>query len=263
MAPLHPKFMTHSIFDIPATERPRERLKLLGANALNAEELLAIILGSGSRKEPVLKLARELLMRFQCLQGVAEASIEELQTISGIGIAKALQLKAAFSLAERCFRDKLQAEQEVKSPEQVFNVALPYITGEKRELFLILLLNVKSRLIGVEIVSIGTLSATLVHPREVFYQAIRRKASALIAVHNHPSGDLRPSREDIELTQHLIEASHFIEIPLLDHLIISTNKYNSLREQGIHFPHSQKGARYVCDYCTSKWHTATHFSATA
>lgn len=236
---------SHKIIDLPESERPRERLKKLGAGALSSEELLAVLIGSGSRKKPILKLARELLIRFKSLHGLGQASLEELQGVSGIGPSKALQLKAAFTLADKCYKEKLAEIEEVKCPNQAFNIAVPYIRDEKREHFLILLLNVKMRLIGVEVISIGTLSATLVHPREVLYQAIRRKASSIIAIHNHPSGDLTPSKEDLSMTQNLIQASAIIDIPLIDHLIISTCGYFSMREHGISFYQSTNRMPYV------------------
>jgi DNA repair protein RadC len=237
--------MIHRILDLPSSERPRERLKSLGPQALSSEELVAVILGSGSQKEPVLQVARKLVSHFRSLQGLGEASLEELQSISGIGLVKALQLKAAFALANRCATEKNYEKGYIRSPEKAFQMALPHISSEKREFFLILLLNIRMRLIGVEVVSIGTLSATLVHPREVFFQAIRRKASSLIAVHNHPSGDLNPSKDDLLLTQKLIEASSLVDIPLVDHLIISEQGFHSLRENGMQFAH-YKGGGYVC-----------------
>ena len=232
--------MTLDIAQMPVMDRPRERLKRLGSEALAADELLAVILGSGSRKEPVLKLSKQLLVEFGSLQALAEASLEEMQDIPGIGLAKALKLKAAFSLARRCDDMKMSNEKRIKSPKQVFQAVLPFVRNEKKELFLMVLLDVKLGLIGVELVSTGTLTSTLVHPREVFYTAIKRKAHAWVAVHNHPSGSLEPSPEDFRLTEQLIQASEIVCIPLLDHLIVSHEGFCSLRSQGINFSHCKK-----------------------
>lgn len=219
---------------IPIHERPRERLKRLGAKALRSDELLAILLGSGSQKEPVMELAQGLINRFGSILGMSTATIEELQSLTGIGAAKALKIKAAFELASR-LHDSNKEKITVKNPKDLFLAAKPYIADEKRELFLIILLNVRNQIIGVEIISIGTLTATLVHPREVFFPAIRRKAHAIVAIHNHPSSHLAPSKEDYETTKQLIQASHIINIPLLDHLIISRDNYYSFRENGYSF----------------------------
>jgi DNA repair protein RadC len=222
------------IQEIPKTERPRERLKRLGADVLRSDELLAVILGSGSQKDPVLKLAAELLKKFGSVQGLALASLEELQSISGIGIATALKIKAAFALSQRV-DSPVQEQVIVKSPKDAFLAARPYIQNEKREFFLTVLLDVRNQIIAVDVISIGTLTGTLVHPREVFLSAIKRNAHALIAVHNHPSQDLTPSSEDIETTKQLIDAAHLMNIPLLDHLIISRDHYYSFKENGFHF----------------------------
>lgn len=227
--------MNYKVADLPSGERPRERLKRFGPEVLSAEELLAILIGVGSKKEPVLKLARELMIRFGSLKGIDEAAIEELQMIPGIGPATAFKIKAAFSLAYRSIREPSKESLPIKTPKDAYQLALPYIEKEKREIFLALLLNIKGRLIGIETISIGTLSETPVHPREFFYPAIRRKAHALIAIHNHPSGILTSSKEDLELTDQLIECGNLMQIPLLDHLIISPDGFNSLRENGIKF----------------------------
>lgn len=225
----------YHLAELPPSERPRERLKRLGGDALRAEELIAILLGSGSRREPVLELAHKLLVRFESIKGIGEAALEELQSMHGIGLAKALKLKAAFSLVKRSLLENEEDAVPIRSPQGAFKLARPYIEQEKRELFLALLLNSQSRLIRIETISIGTLSATLVHPREVLYQAIRRKASSWIAVHNHPSGELLPSKEDLRLTETLAKASSLVDIPLLDHLIVSTQGYYSLKEHGFVF----------------------------
>lgn len=217
------------IHQIPLDERPRERLQKKGADALSNEELLAIILGTGSKEKPVLELSRSLLNHFESPQSLFHASLEELASFPGIGKAKASLLKASFVLAERALERMEKDKPFIKQPEQAFRSVLPMIRGEKRELFLILLLDTKSRLMRTEVVSVGILNATLVHPREVFFPVIKHCAHAIIAVHNHPSGDLSPSKEDITMTQQLLAASKSLGIPLLDHLIVSESGYLSLK----------------------------------
>ena len=224
-----------AIQEIPPYERPRERLKRLGPDALRSDELLAVLLGSGSKKDPVLELSRSLIKKFGSIQGLSLATLEELQTISGIGFAKALKIKAAFELSSRCNSINEKEYQTIRTPEKAFIAVQPLIKNEKRELFLTLLLDVRCQLIEVEVISIGILTSTLVHPREVFFPAIRKKAHALIAVHNHPSGSLKPSEEDIHLTHSLFQASELMGIPLLDHLIVTSKSYYSFKKSGFAF----------------------------
>ena len=218
------------IHSLPLDERPRERLARCGAQALSNEELLAIMLGTGSKTAPVLKLSRQLISHFETLENLFHASLEELESFQGIGMSKSKLLKAAFTLAERALGQKEGARPKVQSPHDAFRLAAPLIRGEKREHFIVLLLDVKSRLIRAETVSIGILNATLVHPREVFYPAIKHKAQSVIALHNHPSGDLTPSNEDIALTRQLFHAATCMQIPLFDHLIITESSFLSLKE---------------------------------
>jgi DNA repair protein RadC len=234
------------VIDLPSEERPRERFARLGAAALSTEELLAILLGSGSSQKPVLNLARELLVTFQSLQGIKDAALEELQKVSGIGLAKAIQLKAALALNERKETHHPQPFPSIKKPEEAFKSALPHLKGAKKEILLALLLNASHRLISVEVISIGILSATLIHPREFFHPAIKRHAAYVIAVHNHPSGQLTPSKEDLEVTARLIEAGRLMDIPLIDHLIVSDDGFLSLREQGLEFGYLSN-CKYICN----------------
>lgn len=214
---------------IPLDERPRERLRKKGADSLSNEELLAIILGTGSKERPVLELSRSLLSHFESPQALFQASLEELAAFPGIGKAKASLLKAAFVLAERALVPFEEAKPSIKHPEQAYRAILPIIRGEKRELFIILMLDAKSRLLRLETISVGILNATLVHPREVFFPVIKHRAHAIIAVHNHPSGDLSPSKEDIYMTEQLLAASKSLGIPVCDHLIVSELGYLSLK----------------------------------
>lgn len=220
------------IQEIPIIDRPRERLRRLGPSVLRSDELLAILLGSGSKKDPVLEVSRELIRRFGSIDGLSRASLEELQEVSGIGLAKALTLKAAFELSLRS-QTNGGDNPFIKTAKDAFLAAKPFVKNEKRELFLTLMLNVRNQLIAIEVISIGILTATLVHPREVFAPALHKKAHSIIVVHNHPSSHLKPSSEDMGVTKQLKDASHVMGIPLVDHLIISEDNYFSFRENGL------------------------------
>lgn len=219
------------IKDLPCYERPRERLLKHGCDALALPELIAVLLGNGTKGKSVLQLAQELLAHFGSLEAIGEATIEELCHLRGLGMAKAIQLKAALGLAGRLSKEADDLSVSVATPEKAYLHIKGHFDNEKREIFGIILQNAKGRMIRWEVISIGTLTQTLVHPREVFYPAIRHQAASLILFHNHPSGDLSPSKEDIQATQQLIGAGKMMGIPAVDHLIISPNGYLSLREK--------------------------------
>ncbi len=227
--------MNYSIQQLPEEERPRERLMRAGAESLSTTELIAIILGSGSKTKPILQLAHEIVARFGGLHQLAEATLTELLEIKGIGLAKAIQLKAAFNLGMRASRQVIKPKYRIEHPSHAYYLIKDELEHEKREFFVVILQDTKGYVICHEIVSIGSLSQTLVHPREVFYPAIRHKAASLIVAHNHPSGDPTPSQQDWEMTKKLVEVSHLINIPLHDHLIIGQQRYISLRQQGFPF----------------------------
>jgi DNA repair protein RadC len=225
----------YSIQHLPEEERPRERLMRTGAESLSTPELIAIILGSGSKTNPVLQLAHEVVGRFGGLRDLAEATFAELLEIKGIGITKAIQLKAALNLGMRVSKQAIAPKYRIEHPSHAYYLIKEELEYEKRELFVVILQDAKGYVICHEVVSIGSLSQTLVHPREVFYPAIRHKASSLIVAHNHPSGDPTPSSQDYELTTLLVEAGRLMSIPLHDHLIIGRQCYFSLRQQGFSF----------------------------
>ncbi len=225
----------YSIQQMPPEERPRERLVKSGPESLSSAELIAILLGSGTKSKSVMQLAEELLVAFGSLNKLAQATLAELIEVKGIGLVKAIQLQAAFRLGVKASKQVSTLRYKINHPKQVYTLLKDEIENESREHFIIVLLDSKSYLITHEIISIGTLSQTLVHPREVFYPAIRNKAASLLAVHNHPSGDPTPSKEDLKLTEILVDASHLIGIPLRDHLIIGKDRFISLREQGFSF----------------------------
>lgn len=226
---------SYSVLSLPSEERPRERLMKYGAEAMSTSELIAIILGSGSKTIPVLQLSHAIMARFETPRQLAEASLAELAEIKGLGPAKALQLKAAISLGMRALKQSTPPKFRIDNPIHAYNLVKDELQNEKRELFVVILLDTKSCSMGFQTVAIGTLSNTLVHPREVFHPAIRHRAASMILAHNHPSGDPTPSPEDYETTKVLVKAGHIIGIPINDHLIIGANCYLSLRQKGLSF----------------------------
>jgi len=218
-----------TVRDLPPAERPRERLIRLGAEALSAQEILALILGRGVRNESVMVTAQKLLAKFGNLQGIADSSVEELSQVNGIGPAKAAQLKAAFDLGRRIEAAPRAGRDAVTSPEDVVKAVAGDLKGKKKEHFLALLLDTRNRLIRTATVSMGSLDSSIVHPREVFKEAIKASAASVIFVHNHPSGDPEPSPDDIELTRRLVEAGKLLGILVLDHVIVGDGAYLSLK----------------------------------
>ena len=226
-----PKPRRIGIRELPEEERPRERLLAFGAQALSAGELLAILIGSGSRRESALELAAMLLSREGGIAFLADCLPEELAGIRGIGNAKAARILAGIELGKRLAqrrREKPPAGMDCAL--QAAQLLMPDMRYLKKEHFRTVLLNVKNQVISVETIAVGGLSSAVVHPREVFMPAVRKSAGSILLAHNHPSGDPRPSSSDVELTKRLMEAGELLGIPVVDHIVIGDGKYVSLKE---------------------------------
>ncbi|MBT2754574.1 DNA repair protein RadC [Mesobacillus foraminis] len=223
---------TIMIKDYPQNERPRERFIKNGPQSLSNHELIALILGTGTKKESVLQLSNRLLAKFEGLRLLKDATLEELTAIKGIGSAKAIHLLAAIEIGRRLATHTHDDRYVIRSPEDGAKYLMNDMRFLSQEHFVCLYLNTKNQVIHRQTIFIGSLNASIVHPREVFREAVRRAAASVICAHNHPSGDASPSREDIEVTKRLVECGKMIGIELLDHLIIGDNKYVSLKEKG-------------------------------
>ena len=221
-----------TIHDLPKEERPRERLEKFGAEALSAQELLALILGRGINGESVMVTSQKILSRFGSLESLQDASIEDLKELKGLGIAKAAQIKACIEISRRInnvANDQISRnkKQRISSPKDAHQQVKLKIKDYAKEHFFVLSYDTRNRLLGIDIVSIGTLNSNLVHPRETFEAAIRRHAARIIIAHNHPSGDVSPSREDEQRTKQLINSGRILGIFVLDHIIVSIDNYFS------------------------------------
>ena len=226
------------IKDMAAKDRPRERLVLEGADALSNAELIAILLRTGLKGYSAIHVAQQLLAKFGTLDGLARAPLEELRQVKGVGRDKAVTLKAAFTLARKMAAEMRAEAPLLDTPERIADLLREESRQQEVEQFRVVLLNTRRRLIGLETISQGTLDTLLVHPREVFKRAIAANASAVVLVHNHPSGDPTPSEADIKVTRDLIRAGQLLKIEVLDHVIIGRRTmdrqkdYVSLRELG-------------------------------
>ena len=216
----------------PDEERPRERLLATGAMSLRAAELVALLLGGGTASHPVVRLAEEVLSTHGGLRGLARRSPAELMSIHGVGPARSCRLAAAFELARRVFEERRPASQPIRSGRDVAQLLGPRSRDLDKEMFFALLLDGRHRVAQIERVSVGTLTSSMVHPREVFAPAIRASAAAIIVAHNHPSGDPTPSRQDLEVTARLADVGELVGIRLLDHVILGDPDFVSLRELG-------------------------------
>ena len=217
----------------PETERPRERLYWNGPDALADAELLALQLGTGCRGRSAIDVAREVLGTYGSLAQVAAREAAELARVPGVGRAKAARLAAAFELTRRLRARTPGTRVVLSSPAEVYEAFAPLMEDLRHEVFRVALLDAQNALLRDRVVSEGTLSASLVHAREVFKLAILESAASVILLHNHPSGDPTPSREDVRLTRQLVECGRLLELPVHDHVIIGRDRFASLAERGI------------------------------
>lgn len=218
--------------DVPKNERPRERLIQYGASHLSNQELLAILLASGTQKESVMDISNRVLMSFDGLKLMGEATIEELTDIKGIGAAKGVTLLAALEIGKRIHQYKPDEDYVIRSPEDGADYVMEEMRSLKQEHLVVLFLNTKNQVIHRKTIFVGSLNASIVHPREIYREAVKRSAASIVCAHNHPSGDPSPSQEDIHVTRRLVEAGKIMGIELLDHLVIGNRKYTSLKEKG-------------------------------
>jgi len=225
-----------TIHDLPASERPRERLQKFGSAALSAQELLALILGRGVNGESVMMTAQKLLSYFGSLEAIMNASLEDLQNIKGLGAAKASQIKACFEIARRVYSSDVLPKSKNKpiiSPRDVYKLVKSKIVHYAKEHFVVLSFDARNKFLGMDTITVGTLNANLVHPRETFESAIRHHAAQVIVAHNHPSGDPEPSKDDLEITKRIVEAGKIMGIDVLDHVIITKTRVFSFKQKGL------------------------------
>jgi DNA repair protein RadC len=219
------------IRELAISDRPREKILSRGAGALTDEEVLVAVIGSGCGREGVLAVARRLL-RETGLDALGSKRADDLMGVKGLGSARACQVAAALELGRRVFQPKEDSPPIVTGPESAFAL-LRDLGQKKREHFAAVYLNARNALISRETISIGSLNASLVHPREVFFPAVRDLAANIILAHNHPSGDVTPSREDVELTRRLVKVGELMGIEVLDHLVVGGRRFVSLKSKGL------------------------------
>jgi len=221
-----------AIVNWPEDERPREKLIKFGADKLSDTELLAILLRVGSSGKSAVDMARELINQFRTFRNIDSKSFAELKR-KGLGIAKIAQIKAAIEIGKRFLKEKSLSKIKIKTSKDIVDYFIPYMRDMKKEIFKAVLLDGKNKIIKDATLSEGTLTKSIVHPREVIKEAIAESASALVLIHNHPSGEPQPSQDDIEITNRIISACELVGIRVLDHVIIGDNNYFSFFNEGL------------------------------
>lgn len=218
---------------LPEYERPVEKCLSLGVESLSNRELLALLINSGTKEKSAMELAEEVLSKDSTgICYLRESSLEELMSISGIGKAKAARIAAAAELGKRIASKPISAGTIIENDEDIADLVMEDMRHQKREIFKALLLTSKGGIISIETISVGELSSTIVHPREVFSKAVKKSAAAVVFVHNHPSGDPMPSKEDFATTARLVECGRILGIRVVDHLVIGDGRYMSMRAMG-------------------------------
>ncbi len=218
--------------EIPEEERPRERLINYGASNLSNEELLSVILRCGTKNKSVKELSVDILKEFKTLSNLRNATLNKLLSINGMGLSKSTILLAIMELSKRISFENNYNKIVLNNPEKIFNHTKYLFNNKKQELFYCLYFNNKQQLIGKELLFVGTVNQSTTHPREIFKYAYLYSASTIICLHNHPSGDINPSREDIIFTDALVEIGKMQKIPVIDHIIVSNTSYYSFQDNG-------------------------------
>lgn len=222
-----------SIKDWRTDERPRERLLRNGASTLSDAELLGILIGNGARNKSAVDLGRELLEKFRTITDLAKCDLGQFTKISGIGPAKAITLAASFELNKRLKPAPFDELRVMRTPEDITDYYIPKYRGIMQEQFRVLLLNTSNQIFKEVLISTGSLNASIVHPREVFREAITNSSASIVLLHNHPSGNPNPSKEDMLITKQLIESGKILAIEVIDHIIIAGERYHSFAKSGI------------------------------
>lgn len=222
--------MTLLIKEMHDSDRPRERLMNYGPDKLTNQELLGIIINTGNREESSITVANRIIKNMKTIRELRGLTYQELTSVKGIGEAKAITILAVIELAIRMHTHSLEEDIYIKSPDDVSDLLMEKMRYYQQEHFVVLYLSTKNMVIHQETMFKGSLNTSIVHPREVYKEAVKRSAAAIICVHNHPSGDPSPSREDIEVTRRLHECGEMIGVDFLDHIIIGSGKYISLKE---------------------------------
>lgn len=222
-----------TIKDWPENERPRERLLKWGADKLTDTELLAILIRVGGVQDTAIDLARNMLTKFDGFRGLDAKSAAELKKVKGIGPAKVAQIKAALELGKRLLTENSKEKRKIESCNDVFQLVAPYLRNLSREVFKVLLLTSRNNLIAEKTIFEGSLTESLVNPREIIKEAINEAAASVIFIHNHPSGNPKPSNEDKKITKTLVNSCNLVGINVLDHIIIGSETYYSFSENGM------------------------------
>jgi DNA repair protein RadC len=222
----------NKIKDLPADDRPREKLTLRGPQSLTDAELVAILLRTGTKGKSVVAVAQEMITKEGNLARLATRSLSDLRKNAGVGKDKAATLLAAFEISRRILsQEKWLSNKRITSPEDVANIFIPLFRDEVKERFMVVCLNSANKIIAYDTISIGNLNSSVVHPREIFKTALEQNAASIILLHNHPSGNPDPSNEDIAITKKLVESGKIMDIPVYDHLILAGNSYTSFVEK--------------------------------
>jgi len=225
-----------TVKELPVSERPYEKCERYGAASLSDAELLAVIIRTGTKEEHSVDLAKRVLRHspiHQGIIGIYHHTMEELTRIKGIGKVKAIQLLCVAELSKRLSKANMADSMMFDRPATIADYLMEEMRHEQREKVMLLMFDTKGRLLKEKVISIGTINTSMLSPREIFLEAVRGEAVSIVLIHNHPSGDPTPSGEDVAITKRIREAGNFINIPLIDHIIIGDNRYVSFKEGGL------------------------------